>query len=194
MEKDPVYADIQVDPELLTFNGTPGAPKELVVVSDYDWTISTAYDWLHLDVEGGVAGEETTVTVSCDESELPELREGTIRIVSEDSERVVHVVQSAAGQMLDPFISIVNGNEREVGFEAGEAIIRVQGNVDVEAETAEPWLTIAPADTRALVEWTEFKLTYEENTAEQTPRTGVVRFYNEAKKLEAVQVPGDELL
>ena len=101
IEKDPVYADIQVDPELLTFNGTPGAPKELVVVSDYDWTISTAYDWLHLDVEGGVAGEETTVTVTCDESELPELREGTIRIVSEDSEKVVHVVQSAAGQMLE---------------------------------------------------------------------------------------------
>ena len=186
VEKDPVYANIQVDPELLTFNGTPGAPKELMVVSDYDWTISTAYDWLHLDVEGGVAGEETTVTVTCDESELPELREGTIRIVSEDSERVVHVVQSAAGQMLDPFISIVNGNEREVGYEAGEAIIRVQGNVDVEAETAEPWLTIAPADTRALVEWTEFKLTYEENTAEQTPRTGVVRFYNTEKKLESI--------
>ena len=186
VEKDPVYANIQVDPELLTFNGTPGAPKELVVVSDYDWTISTAYDWLHLDVEGGVAGEETTVTVTCDESELPELREGTIRIVSEDSERVVHVVQSAAGQMLDPFISIVNGNEREVGYEAGEAIIRVQGNVDVEAETAEPWLTIAPADTRALVEWTEFKLTYEENTAESTPRTGVVRFYNTEKKLESI--------
>ena len=186
VEKDPVYADIQVDPELLTFNGTPGAPKELKVVSDYDWTITTAYDWLHLDVEGGVAGEETTVTVTCDESELPELREGTIRIVSEDSEKVVHVVQSAAGQMLDPFISIVNGNEREVGYEAGEAIIRVQGNVEVEAETAEPWLTIAPAETRALVEWTEFKLSYEENTAEQTPRTGVVRFFNAEKKLESI--------
>ena len=186
VEKDPVYADIQVDPDLLTFNGTPGAPKELKVVSDYDWTITTAYDWLHLDVEGGVAGEETTVTVTCDESELSELREGTIRIVSEDSEKVVHVVQSAAGQMLDPFISIVNGNEREVGYEAGEAIIRVQGNVEVEAETAEPWLSIAPADTRALVEWTEFKLSYEENTAEQTPRTGVVRFFNAEKKLESI--------
>ena len=186
IEKDPVYADIQVDPELLTFNGTPGAPKELKVTSDYDWTISTAYDWLHLDVEGGVAGEETTVTVTCDESELPELREGTIRIVSEDSEKVIHVVQSAAGQMLDPFISVVNGNQREVGYEAGEAIIRVQGNVDVEAETAEPWLRIAPADTRALVEWTEFKLSYEENTAEQTPRTGVVRFFNAEKKLESI--------
>jgi hypothetical protein len=186
VEKDPVYADIQVDPELLTFNGTPGAPKTLTVTSDYDWTISTAYDWLHLDVEGGVAGEETAVTVTCDESELPELREGTIRIVSEDSEKVVHVVQSAAGQMLDPFISVVGGNEKEVGYEAGNAVIRVQGNVPVECVSDAPWMTVAPAGTRALVEWTEFVVAYEENTAEQTPRTGTIRFYNTEKKLESV--------
>ena len=163
VEKDPVYADIQVDPDLLTFNGTPGAPKELKVTSDYDWTISTAYDWLHLDVESGVAGEETTVTVTCDESELAELREGTIRIVSEDSEKVVHVVQSAAGQMLDPFISVTTGNLLE------------------DAD----WLTLAPAGTRALVEWDEYVLTRTANESE-APRTGTIRFYNEAKKLEAV--------
>ena len=186
VEKDPVYADIQVDPELLTFNGTPGAPKTLTVTSDYDWTISTAYDWLHLDVEGGLAGEETTVTVTCDESELSELREGTIRIVSEDSEKVVHVVQSAAGQMLDPFISIVGGNAREVGYEAGKTLVRIQGNVDVEFASDAPWMTVKPGDTRALVEWSEFTVEYEENTAEQTPRTGTIRFYNTEKKLESV--------
>jgi len=186
VEKDPVYADIQVDPELLTFNGTPGAPKTLTVTSDYDWTISTAYDWLHLDMEGGVAGEETAVTVTCDESELSELREGTIRIVSEDSEKVIHVVQSAAGQMLDPFISVVGGNVRDVGYEAGNAVIRVQGNVPVECVSDAPWMTVAPAGTRALVEWTEFVVDYEENTAEQTPRTGTIRFFNTEKKLESV--------
>ena len=186
VEKDPTYANIQVDPELLTFNGTPGAPKTLTVTSDYDWTVSTAYDWLHLDVEGGLAGEETTVTVTCDESELSELREGTIRIVSEDSEKVVHVVQSAAGQMLDPFISIVSGNSREVGYEAGKALVRVQGNVPVEAVSEAAWLSVAPAGTRALVEWTEYEVSFEENTAEQSPRTGTIRFYNTENKLESV--------
>ncbi len=185
VEKDPVYADIQVDPELLTFNGTPGAPKELTVTSDYDWTISTAYDWLHLDVEGGVAGEETTVTVTCDESELAELREGTIRIVSEDSERVVHVVQSAAGQMLDPFISVATGNLLEVDAEEGTSNIRVQYNTEYEYAVDADWLTLTPAGTRALVEWDEYVLSRTANESE-APRTGTIRFFNESKKLEAV--------
>ena len=185
VEKDPVYADIHVDPELLTFNGTPGAPKELKVMSDYDWTISTAYDWLHLDVESGDAGEEATVTVTCDESELAELREGTIRIVSEDSEKVVHVVQSAAGQMLDPFISVTTGNLLEVDAEEGTSAIRVQYNTEYEYAVDADWLTLAPAGTRALVEWDEYVLTRTANESE-APRTGTIRFYNEAKKLEAV--------
>ena len=185
VEKDPVYADIQVDPELLTFNGTPGAPKELTVTSDYDWTISTAYDWLHLDVEGGVAGEETTVTVTCDESELAELREGTIRIVSEDSERVVHVVQSAAGQMLDPFISVATGNLLEVDAEEGTSNIRVQYNTEYEYAVDADWLTLTPSGTRALVEWDEYVLSRTANESE-APRTGTIRFFNESKKLEAV--------
>ena len=185
VEKDPVYADIQVDPELLTFNGTPGAPKTLTVKSDYDWTIATAYDWLHLDVEGGVAGEETTVTVTCDESELSELREGTIRIVSEDSEKVINVVQSAAGQMLDPFISISTGNLLEVNAEEGESDIKVQYNTEYEVQVDADWLTLTPVTTRALVEWDEYVLTRTANESE-APRTGTVRFYNDAKKLEAV--------
>ena len=131
----------------------------LKVTSDYDWTISTAYDWLHLDVESGVAGEETTVTVTCDESELAELREGTIRIVSEDSEKVVHVVQSAAGQMLDPFISVTTGNLLEVDAEEGTSNIRVQYNTEYEYAVDADWLTLTPAGTRALVEWDEYVLT-----------------------------------
>lgn len=185
VEKDPVYADIQADPELLTFNGTPGAPKTVTVKSDYDWTISTAYDWLHLDVEGGVAGEETTVTVTCDESELSELREGTIRIVSEDSEKVINVVQSAAGQILDPFISISTGNLLEVNAEEGESDIKVQYNTEYEVQVDADWLTLTPVTTRALVEWDEYVLTRTANESE-APRTGTVRFYNDAKKLEAV--------
>ena len=185
VEKDPVYADIKVDPELLTFNGTPGAPKTLTVVSDYDWTIATAYDWLHLDVEGGLAGEETTVTVTCDESELSELREGTIRIVSEDSEKVVHVVQSAAGQMLDPFISVTSGNLLEVDAEEGTSTLRVQYNVEYEVSVDADWLTLTPAGSRALVEWDEYVLERSANESE-APRTGTIRFFNAAKNLEAV--------
>ena len=185
VEKDPVYADIQVDPELLTFNGTPGAPKTLKVTSDYDWTISTAYDWLHLDVEGGVAGEETAITVTCDESELAELREGTIRIVSEDSEKVVHVVQSAAGQMLDPFISVATGNLLEVDAEEGTSAITVQYNTPYEVSVDADWLALEQTGTRALVEWDEYRLTRTANDSE-APRTGTIRFFSAEKNLEAI--------
>ena len=185
VEKDPVYADIQVDPELLTFNGTPGAPKTLKVTSDYDWTISTAYDWLHLDVEGGVAGEETAVTVTCDESELAELREGTIRIVSEDSEKVVHVVQSAAGQMLDPFISVATGNLLEVDADEGTSAITVQYNTPYEVSVDADWLALEQTGTRALVEWDEYRLTRTANDSE-SPRTGTIRFFSAEKNLEAI--------
>ena len=185
VEKDPIYADIQVDPELLTFNGTPGAPKTLKVTSDYDWTIATAYDWLHLDVESGVAGEETTVTVTCDESELAELREGTIRIVSEDSEKVVHVVQSAAGQMLDPFISVATGNLLEVDAEEGNSTITVQYNTPYEVSVDADWLTLEQTGTRAMVNWDEYKLTRTANESE-TPRTGTIRFFSAEKNLEAI--------
>ena len=185
VEKDPVYADIQVDPELLTFNGTPGDPKTLKVTSDYDWTISTAYDWLHLDVEGGVAGEETAVTVTCDESELAELREGTIRIVSEDSEKVVHVIQSAAGQMLDPFISVTTGNLLEVDAEEGNSAITVQYNTPYEVSVDADWFTLEQTGTRAMVNWDEYKLTRTANESE-APRTGTIRFFSAEKNLEAI--------
>ena len=64
--------------------------------------------------------------------------------------------------------------------------MRVQGNVEVEFASDAPWMTVTPGDTRALVEWHEFTVAYEENTAEQTPRTGTIRFFNTEKKLESV--------
>ena len=185
IEKDPVYADIQVSTDLLTFNGTPTGPKVLKVTSDHDFTISTTDEWLSLDIEEGVAGEETSINVTCAESELPELREGKIKIVSEDSEVIVKVVQSAAGQMLDPFISISSGNLLEVNAQAGKSTIRIQSNTDYEYETDADWLTLESITTRALVDWTEFTLTRTANEVE-APRTAVVRFFNTEQNLEAI--------
>lgn len=185
VEKDPVYANIEVSTDLLTFNGTPGAPKVLTVKSDYDFTISTAYDWLTLDAEGGLAGEETQIAVTCAESELSELRQGTIRIVSEDSEKVINVVQSAAGQQLDPFISVATGSRFALAATEGTKSLSVQSNVEVSAESLADWLTVQAADTKALVEKTEYVVTYTANESE-TERSGQVRFYNEASNQEAL--------
>jgi len=187
VEKDPVYADIKLSTDLLTFNGTPSGPKTLTVTSDHDFTISTSDEWLSLSAEGGLAGEETAIAVTCAESELSELREGRIKIVSEDTEVIVKVVQSAAGQILDPFISLSNGNTVKVGETAGQTVVRVQTNLDeVSVATDASWITVEAApETRALVEWKEYILSYEANEVE-AERTAAVRFFNEAANQEAV--------
>ena len=189
IEKEPVYADIQVSTDLLTFNGTPAGPKTLTVTSDHDFTISTTDEWLTLDAEGGVAGEETAIAVTCAQSELAELREGRIKIVSEDSEAIVKVVQSAAGQILDPFISLSEGTTKRVGETAGQAVVRVQSNIDeINFESDASWLTVEPMpSTKALVEWKDYVLTYEANEVE-AERSARVRFFNEAANQEAVLV------
>lgn len=187
IEKEPVYADIQVSTDLLTFNGTPADPKTLTVTSDHDFTVSTTDEWLSLDAEGGLAGEETAIAVTCAQSELAELREGRIKIVSEDTEVVVKVVQSAAGQILDPFISVSTGSSMRISETAGEASVRIQTNLDeISVESDATWLTVAPVPgTRALVEWKDFVLTYEANDVE-AERTATVRFFNEAANQETL--------
>ncbi|MBQ4388715.1 MAG: BACON domain-containing protein [Bacteroidales bacterium] len=186
IEKDPVYANIEVSTELLTFNGTPGEPKELTITSDHDFTVSTSASWLSLDQTEGVAGEPLVVKVTCEESQLSELRQGTIRIVSEDSEQVVNVVQSAAGQILDPFVSISGGNKAEVNELEGTLNVKIQSNVEVSVETADTWIKVEAApETKALVDWTEYTVSYEANESAE-PRTGTIRFFNEKEKVESI--------
>ncbi len=186
IEKDPVYANIEVSTELLTFNGTPGEPKELTITSDHDFTVSTSASWLSLDQTEGVAGEPLVVKVTCEESQLSELRQGTIRIVSEDSEQVVNVVQSAAGQILDSFVSISGGNKAEVNELEGTLNVKIQSNVEVSAETADTWIKVEAApETKALVDWTEYTVSYEANESAD-PRTGTIRFFNEKEKVESI--------
>lgn len=186
VEKDPVYANIEVSTELLTFNGTPGAPKTITVQSDYDFTVSTSADWLSFDVAEGLAGEPVEIQVTCAQSELPELRQGTIKIVSEDSEKVINVVQSAAGQQLDPFVSVSGGNKAEVFETEGSITVKIQSNVEVSYETADSWIQVeAVPETKGLVEWTEYIVSYQANELPD-PRTGVVRFFNEEEKVETL--------
>jgi|GEM_PF-612760 len=185
IEKDPVYANIEVSTDLLTFNGTPGAPKTITVTSDYDFTVSTTADWLSFDVTEGLAGEETAIAITCAPSELSELRQAVIKIVSEDSEKAVNVVQSAAGQMLDPFISVSSGNRLEVPALEGSKVVKIQSNVDFTAESLAAWITLEKVETKAMVDWTEYNVTYAANE-DEAERTGQIRFFNEEKNLETL--------
>ena len=185
--KDPVYANVTVSEEILTFEGTPLAPVELKINSDYDWTLTKGFDtdWFSVDVLEGLAGEETTVKVTCQPSTLNTLRKGTITVASADTRKTIHVVQSAAGGELEPLISIVGGNSGNVGFDAGSFKLGVQSNVAYEVAADASWVTVEKVETKAIVETSEIVVNFEANSAEQE-RTARIRVYNTELNLESV--------
>lgn len=186
VETDPVYAKIAVSETVLAFEGIPDAPKKFTVSSDNDYTISSSVDWLSLDITEGAAGEEKEISVTCKPSNLPNLREGTINIVSGDSKETIRVIQSAAGMELDPLISIVGGNSVLFPYSGGEKTVNVQANVPVEFASDADWITVeeVPA-SKAMVEVKSFKIVVTGKKASE-PTVGHLRFYNESKGLESV--------
>ena len=185
--KDPVYANVTVSEEIVTFEGTPLAPAELKINSDYDWTLTKGFDtdWFSIDVLEGLAGEETTVKVTCQPSTLNTLRKGTITLASADTRKTIHVVQSAAGGELEPLISIIGGNSGNTGFDAGSFKLAVQSNVAYEVEADASWVTAAKVETKAIVETSEVVVNYEANAVDQ-PRTARIRVFNADLNIESV--------
>lgn len=174
---DAVTANINVeglDSDLITFEGTPEAPYTFKVSSDVDFNVSASANWLHIENGSGLAGETKTVSVTCDPSELSVLRKGEITIKSGVTSRKIQVVQSAAGQELDPFISIKEGNSVEVLGQGAEFAVTVQANTSFETKIDADWIQLLPSTT-AKVEWTPLKFKAAANLT-GVDRTGTVRF------------------
>lgn len=174
---DAVKANINVDgidSDLITFEGTPEAPYTFKVTSDVDFNVSASANWLHIENGAGLAGETKTVSVTCDPSELSVLRKGEITIKSGVTSKKFQVVQSAAGQELDPFISIKDGNSVEVLGQGAEFAVTVQANTSFDTKIDADWIQLVPSTT-AKVEWTPLKFKAAANLT-GVARTGTVRF------------------
>lgn len=174
---DAVTANINVeglDSDIITFEGTPEAPYTFKVSSDVDFNVSASANWLHIENGSGLAGETKTVSVTCDPSELSVLRKGEITIKSGVTSKKIQVVQSAAGQELDPFISIKEGNSVEVLGQGAEFAVTVQANTSFETKIDADWIQLLPSTT-AKVEWTPLKFKAAANLT-GVARTGTVRF------------------
>lgn len=174
---DAVTANINVeglDSDLITFEGTPEAPYTFKVTSDVDFNVSASANWLHIENGAGLAGETKTVSVTCDPSELSVLRKGEITIKSGVTSKKIQVVQSAAGQELDPFISIKEGNSVEVLGQGAEFAVTVQANTSFDTKIDADWIQLVPSTT-AKVEWTPLKFKVAANLT-GVARTGTVRF------------------
>ena len=176
--KDPVYANVSVSEEIVTFEGTPAGPVELKIKSDKDWTLTKGMDsdWFTVDVLEGLAEEEVTVKVTCQPSTSLTMRKSTIVLASADTRKTIHVVQSAAGGELDPLISVIGGNIVDVDGLSGEFTLDVQANVDYTVSTDVDWLTVVeqPA-TRGIVEKRSHKFA-KTNNLTGAKRTGHIIF------------------
>ena len=185
---DPVYANVTLSDELVTFEGNPSEAATLKIKSDKEWTLSKGADseWFDIDIQQGSANEEVTVSFTCQPSTSANLRRGSVVLSSADTRKNIYVVQSAAGGELDPLISIVNGNRATVLGEGQELDVTVQSNVEYKVEISESWLVEAPAtSSKALVEKHGHKFIAEPNMSGSS-RTATVRFYNEEYSLESV--------
>ena len=180
-------ANIEVtgaDNNLITFEGLEPEAANLTVTSDSDFTVNCTASWLHLDVTEGLAGEPTAIVVSCDPSDLSVMRKDEITIKSGLSEKKIQVVQSAAGQLLEPFISIAGGNSITVDGLEGQIAVKVQSNVPYEWSTDANWLTLAPA-TKSAVTLDELSFTKAAN-AGAAPRVANLKFYNKEYNIQSV--------
>jgi len=183
---DPVPANITVNVDHISFDGTPADPKTFTVLSDQDFKVSSNVSWLTIDEAEGTANEEKTFTVTCAPSELASLREGTITILAGETEYTIPVIQGALGQKLDPFISVSTGNTVKAGADETTITVKVQSNVSFTQSSDSDWITFeAVPETKAQVEWTEVKVKVAANTVE-SERTGRIVFANEENNLESV--------
>lgn len=183
---DAVKANINVeglDSDLITFEGTPEAPYTFKVSSDVDFKVSASANWLHIENGSGLAGETKTVSVTCDPSELSVLRKGEITIKSGVTSKKIQVVQSAAGQELDPFISIVGGNKVTVPATETAVAVKIQANVPFKYDCDVDWI-LPVAKTSASVTVKEGAFTVAANPGAE--RTAHIRFYNEQYDIESV--------
>ena len=185
---DPVYANLSLSDEIVTFEGTPGGPASITIKSDNPWTITKAYgaDWFSIDVLEGNANEDVAVTVNCEQSLSTTLRTGYFTIASADTRKNIYVVQSAAGGELDPLISVVTDKSTAALLGEGDTFdVTVQSNIDYQLEISDSWITEAEVpSTRGLVEKSYHSFTLAPNLTGAT-RSGYIRFYNEDKNIEA---------
>ena len=188
---DPVYANIQVDEDVLTFEGA-GGEKTLTITSDQDFVINTADKWITLENNRGEKNTETEVKVTVAASELSTLREGKLTIISADSEKVIRVIQSAAGQDLDPFIA-VGQNSVDVKAFKSTLDVKVQATEEYTVTPLVDWITVEPAPaTKGMVLQETVKLNIAENTDVASGRTGQVKFEIASKGVMSILTVNQE--
>lgn len=173
-----------LEKDFITFESKPEKGVTFSIESDEDFNLSADVDWLHFDKTQGTMEDGLTVTVTCDPSDLTKMREGKILILAGVTRKYIPVVQSAASQELESFISVVGGNTKNIDADVQSFKVKLQTNSEyaVEIPADVDWISTEPLTKGVVVE--EVELYCSANTATEE-RSAVINFVNEAKGLVA---------
>ena len=178
-------ADVTMSAKHVALEGAAESEGTFTFTSSEAWVLTSTDNWYTFSPERGNANEETTVTVKAiDANATGALRKGKLTLNAGMSVIDVEIVQGAAGSILSPFISVVGGNYFDVTPEAGNYTVEVQTNVEFTAVSEADWITIVPAETKALVEVKPLEIAVAASPGEA--RTGKVILKNEEEGLETV--------
>lgn len=167
---EPVYANVTVSDEVITFDGNPAEGQEFKVSADKDWTLTTDADWFVVNTTEGLAGNEVTIKVTCQPNNDTKLRHGVITLAAADTRKNIHVVQNSGGSDLHPFLSIVGGNSVKISADADIHIAEIQANVEWKAVSDVDWITIP--QTKAIVSVSTLTYAVAANDNTESARTG----------------------
>ena len=91
----PTAANLSVTPSYLSFEAASSSTsKTFQVSSDQSFTINPQQSWIHVSTTQEYAGENISITVTCDNNTLGRIREGSISIVAGITRREVAVIQA----------------------------------------------------------------------------------------------------
>lgn len=176
-------ADVTMSAKHVALEGAAESEGTFTFTSTEAWVLTSNDTWYTFSPERGNANEETTVTVKAvDANATGALRKGKLTLNAGMSVIDVEVVQGAAGSILEPFISVVGGNWFNVTPAAQTCTAQIQTNVDFTATSEVDWITIEPAETRALVELKP--LTFTVTESDVVARTGKIVLRNEDEGIE----------
>ncbi|MBQ8048603.1 MAG: BACON domain-containing protein [Bacteroidales bacterium] len=178
-------ANVAMSAQHVALEGAAGSEGSFTFTSSEAWALTSDANWIEFSPARGNPNEETTVTVKAlTANETGALRTAELVLNAGMSTIKVAVIQGAAGSVLDPFVSICEGNFLEATYEEKTYNYGIQANVPYTVTADVDWITILPS-TRALVEVTPLDFILSRNN-DADERTGHITIANEELGLEAV--------
>ncbi|MBP5539686.1 MAG: BACON domain-containing protein [Bacteroidales bacterium] len=93
----PAPAMLSVSPLFLSFEPSSSGTKTIRVTSDQTFTVTAEQSWIHVNPTTEYAGENVSISVTCDDNALQQIREGYVTIVAGITRKQVAIIQAGSG-------------------------------------------------------------------------------------------------